>query len=86
VSNVRLDDLHEHTNKARLRAMTEERFSLFTRLLHREQGPLLKRLSEAVAPALTTLATFSLGYQRELGFESTDLRRLKDVPKAALSL
>jgi hypothetical protein len=86
VSRVRLHDPHERTDTIRLLAMTEQRFSLFTRLLHQEQGPLLKGLSEAVAPALTTLATFRLGYQTEFPFHNTDLMRLRDVPKAALNL
>jgi hypothetical protein len=86
VSKVWLNDPHEHTDMIRLLAMTEQRFSLFTRLLHQEQGPLLKELSEAVAPALATLATFRLGYQTEFPFQNTDLKRLRDVPKAALNL
>ncbi|PZC88109.1 hypothetical protein A1F97_11099, partial [Pyrenophora tritici-repentis] len=58
---------------AMLLAMSEQRFGLFIRLLHREQGQLLKGLSEAVAPALTTLATFGLGHQIKFDFEKVDL-------------
>ena len=57
---------------------------MFSQLLHQEQGPVLKKLSDAVAPALVALATDSLPHEMLFPIECTDMALLRSLPKGLL--
>jgi hypothetical protein len=55
-------------------------------LLKEKQGPLLRKLSNAVAPTLSALAAFYQGHDMDLAPSLVDIESLKDIPKALLTL
>ncbi|KAH9864712.1 hypothetical protein J1614_010648 [Plenodomus biglobosus] len=69
-----------------LLSMTEVTFNHFIRVLHREQGPLLVRLSKFVESSLLALATCSLETNTVCPFERIDITCLEYVPKGLLDL
>ena len=58
----------------------------FATLLEKEQGPLLRKLSNAVAPTLLALAAFYQGHNMDPPPSLVDIESLKDTPKALLTL
>ena len=58
----------------------------FATLLEGEQGPLLRQLSNAVAPTLLALAAFYQGQEMDSPPSLVDVENLKDTPKALLTL
>jgi hypothetical protein len=58
----------------------------FAMLLEEKQGPLLRKLSNAVAPTLSALAAFYQGHDMDLPPSLIDIESLKDKPKALLTL
>ncbi|KAF5844300.1 hypothetical protein GGP41_004507 [Bipolaris sorokiniana] len=58
----------------------------FVTLLEKEQGPLLRKLSNAVAPTLLALAAFYQGQDTNPPPSLVDIESLKDTPKALLTL
>ena len=58
----------------------------FAALLEEKQGPLLRKLSNAVAPTLSAFATFYQGHDADLLPSLIDIESLKNTPKALLTL
>jgi hypothetical protein len=58
----------------------------FAALLEEKQGPLLRKLSDAIAPALLALAAFHQGHDVDLLPDPIDVESLKNTPKALLTL
>lgn len=58
----------------------------FATLLEKGQGPLLRKLSNTVAPTLLALAAFYQGQNMDPPPSLVDIESLKDTPKALLTL
>ena len=58
----------------------------FAALLEEKQGPLLRKLSNAIAPALSALAAFYQGHDINIPPSLIDVESLKNTPKALLTL
>lgn len=71
---------------SRLLSMTEASFVPFSQLLLREQGSLLKSLSQFVEPALLALVTCSLEGGTTFAVDRLDLACLSTQPKGLLDL
>lgn len=73
-------------NQNRLSDINMNDLAEFVTLLEKEQGPLLRKLSNAVAPTLLALAAFYQGQDTNPPPSLVDIESLKDTPKALLTL
>jgi hypothetical protein len=69
-------------NLHRLLEFTEEQFGMFSRLLSQEQGSILKPLSAAIEPSLTTLIN-GLTPTRFFPLEDVGVEMIRNLPKGS---
>ena len=74
------------TDETRLFDVNMNDLTAFAMLLEEKQGPLLRKLSNAVTPALSALAAFHQGHDMDLPPSLIEIESLKDRPKALLTL
>lgn len=64
--------------------MTQASFDDFAKLLHREQGPHLERLSKFIEPSLLALVTGASNSDTMCLTERMDVSLLSDLPKGLM--
>lgn len=74
------------TDQDRLSDVNINDLAEFATLLEKEQGPLLRKLSNAVAPTLLALAAFYQSQDMDPPPSLVDVESLRYIPKALLTL